>query len=106
VVPPAYYAQLAADRGQILAQGRELLAEDGAAAAAATGRTSSGAEGAAAVSGEESVGSAAAPGVNVRANVRLADSMYYVLWCSCNGFALLLCRVLVLCKLLLAAAAN
>jgi len=47
VVPPAYYAQLAADRGQILAQCRELLGEEGAAAAATLGSMCSSADGAA-----------------------------------------------------------
>jgi len=80
VVPPACYAQLAADRGQILAQGRELLAEEGAAAAATLGSTCSSAEGAAAaaVGDEESAGGAATPGFDVRVNVRLGGSMYYV----------------------------
>jgi len=79
VVPPAYYVQLAADRGQILAQGRELLGEHGAAAAAGTGSTSSSAEGAAAaaeaaaVSGGESVGGAAAPGLIVHVDVLLCS---------------------------------
>jgi len=75
VVPPAYDAQLAADRGQILAQGRELLGEHGAAAAAAatSGSTSSSSgEGAGAVRGEESVGGAAAPGFNGCVYVRPA----------------------------------
>jgi len=76
VVPPAYYVQLAADRGQILAQGKSCWENTGqqqqqlaARAAVLRARCSSNPEGAAAaaaVGGQESVGGAATPGLIVR----------------------------------------
>ena len=87
-VPPAYYAQLAAERGQLLAQGKSLLGEqEGEPAAAADGDAGEGAGNAAAAAAEtaaagEEPAAAAAAGVgsqyDVRVNVRLGGSMYYV----------------------------
>lgn len=65
MVPPAYYAQLAAARGRLIATGRELLD----VSTGATGAGSSGAE-----------ADEIAPGLgfDVRVNARLGGSMYYV----------------------------
>jgi hypothetical protein len=77
MVPPAYYAQLAAERGHVLAQGRSLLGDEAAAAAATAGDGA--AEGAAAVAeGDEVAAAGVSPEFDVRVNVRLGGSMYYV----------------------------
>jgi hypothetical protein len=65
VVPPAFYAQLAAERGQLLAQGKSLMGDEAAAAAAA------------AAEGDEAA-AGVAPEFDVRVNVRLGGSMYFV----------------------------
>jgi hypothetical protein len=66
IVPPAFYAQLAAERGQLLAQGKSLMGDEAAEAAAA-----------AAADGDEAA-AGVAPEFDVRVNVRLGGSMYFV----------------------------
>lgn len=83
IVPPAYYAQLAAERGQVLSQGKSLLGEEGvaamAAAAAAAGSNGSSDNGtSAAADVEEPAAVGVSPEFDVRVNVRLGGSMYYV----------------------------
>lgn len=85
MVPPAYYAQLAAERGQVLSQGRSLLGDkEPGAAAGGSSSSSSGAVAdgtadgtAAAAPATEGVGDVPAD-FDVRVNVRLGGSMYYV----------------------------
>lgn len=61
VVPPAYYAQLAASRGRLIASGRELLASEAAPDDLAGSLTSE-------------VGM----DFDLRVNAKLGGSMYYI----------------------------
>lgn len=78
MVPPAYYAQLAADRGHVLAQGRSLLGDEAAAAAGAGAAAEGAAAAGAAAEGDEVAAVGVSPEFDVRVNVRLGGSMYYV----------------------------
>lgn len=85
MVPPAYYAQLAAERGQVLSQGRSLLGgnkEPGAAAGSSSSSSAAHdgtADGPAAAAAPTEGGTGDVPAdFDVRVNVRLGGSMYYV----------------------------